>query len=49
MSKPQRPSCSEYKYFVPIISRWKDNVIYGHVNYVTYYASFVTVGNQYLI
>ena len=49
MSKPQRPSRSEYKYFVPITTRWKDNDIYGHVNNVTYYAYFDTVANQYLI
>lgn len=49
MSKPQRPSRSDYHYFVPITTRWKDNDIYGHVNNVTYYAYFDTVANQYLI
>ncbi len=49
MSKPQRPTRSDYHYFAPITTRWKDNDIYGHVNNVTYYAYFDTVANQYLI
>lgn len=49
MSKPQRPTLDDYKVFVPITTRWKDNDIYGHVNNVTYYAYFDTVANQYLI
>lgn len=43
------PSKSEYKYFVPITTRWMDNDIYGHVNNVTYYSYFDTAANQYLI
>lgn len=49
MSKPQRPSLQDYRYFLPITTRWKDNDIYGHVNNVTYYAYFDTVANHYLV
>ncbi|MDX1694456.1 MAG: thioesterase family protein [Ketobacteraceae bacterium] len=49
MSKPTPPAASDYRYFLPITTRWKDNDIYGHVNNVTYYAYFDTVANQYLI
>ncbi|MCG8672021.1 MAG: acyl-CoA thioesterase [Pseudomonadales bacterium] len=49
MSKASPSSKSDYRYFVPITTRWKDNDIYGHVNNVTYYAYFDTIANQYLI
>lgn len=35
--------------FYPIITRWMDNDIYGHVNNVTYYSYFDSVINRYLI
>ena len=38
-----------YRYFLPITTRWMDNDIYGHVNNVTYYSYFDTVANQFLI
>ncbi len=40
---------SEYRYFLPITTRWMDNDLYGHVNNVVYYSYFDTVVNQYLI
>ncbi len=38
-----------YFYFEEVITRWKDNDIYGHVNNVTYYSFFDTVANSYLM
>ncbi len=40
---------SDYRYFVPIPTRWMDNDVYGHVNNVVYYAYFDTIINRYLI
>jgi len=40
---------SDYKYFLPITTRWMDNDVYGHVNNVTYYSYFDTVANHFLI
>lgn len=45
-SKFQR---STYLWFYPIITRWMDNDIYGHINNVTYYSYFDSVVNRYLI
>jgi acyl-CoA thioester hydrolase len=39
----------EYRYFLAITTRWKDNDVYGHVNNVEYYSFFDTVINEYLI
>ncbi len=49
MPKPTPSKRSDYRYFLPITTRWKDNDVYGHVNNVTYYAYFDTIANQYLI
>ncbi|MBY0299945.1 MAG: acyl-CoA thioesterase [Methylobacterium sp.] len=38
-----------YRRFVPILTRWGDNDVYGHVNNVVYYAFFDTAVNQVLI
>ena len=38
-----------YRYFLPITTRWKDNDAYGHINNVTYYSYFDTVANTYLV
>lgn len=40
---------SDYIWFYPIITRWMDNDIYGHINNVTYYSYFDSVVNRYLI
>ncbi|KAI8141179.1 HotDog domain-containing protein [Fennellomyces sp. T-0311] len=40
---------SNYKYFLPIQSRWSDNDQYGHINNSIYYFYIDTVVNEYLI
>jgi acyl-CoA thioester hydrolase len=40
---------NNYRYFLPITTRWMDNDIYGHINNVVYYSYFDTVANQFLI
>ena len=40
---------NEYKHFLSIPTRWRDNDIYGHVNNVEYYGYFDTAINLYLI
>ncbi|MDA2892063.1 thioesterase family protein [Mycolicibacterium sp. BiH015] len=40
---------ADYRYFLPITTRWMDNDVYGHVNNVTYYSYFDTVANHFLI
>lgn len=45
----KQPQRSEYKAFYPIVTRWKDNDIYGHVNNVEYYSYFDSVVNLHLI
>ncbi|MDY6999520.1 MAG: thioesterase family protein [Actinomycetota bacterium] len=42
-------SAGDYRYFLPITTRWMDNDVYGHVNNVTYYSYFDTVANHFLI
>jgi acyl-CoA thioester hydrolase len=43
------PQRGDYRHFQPIITRWHDNDVYGHVNNVTYYSYFDTAVNTYLI
>ena len=43
------PQRADYCHFQPIITRWHDNDVYGHVNNVTYYSFFDTAVNTYLI
>ncbi len=38
-----------YRWFMPITTRWMDNDVYGHINNVHYYSYFDTVANTYLI
>jgi acyl-CoA thioester hydrolase len=38
-----------YRHFLPIVTRWMDNDVYGHINNVVYYGFFDTVVNRYLI
>ena len=40
---------ADYRHFLSIATRWKDNDVYGHVNNVEYYSYFDTVINTYLI
>lgn len=49
MAKPQVPGRADYRWFLPITTRWSDNDVYRHVNNVVYYSYFDTVANSYLI
>lgn len=40
---------ANFPVFYPIITRWMDNDIYGHVNNATYYSYFDSAINRYLI
>ena len=40
---------NEYRHFVSIPTRWRDNDLYGHVNNIEYYGYFDTAINLYLI
>jgi acyl-CoA thioester hydrolase len=46
---PEAHSVEDYRYFLPIGTRWMDNDVYGHVNNVTYYSYFDSVANHFLI
>lgn len=39
----------DYRYVLPITTRWMDNDVYGHVNNVVYYSWFDTAVNATLI
>jgi acyl-CoA thioester hydrolase len=43
------PTRTDYRWFLPIPTRWMDNDVYGHVNNVVYYSYFDTVVNKMLI
>lgn len=47
--KPGVTQRSNYRYFLPVSTRWMDNDAYGHVNNVVYYSWFDTAVNQFLI
>lgn len=49
MSKQEILTRHEFKYFLPITTRWADNDIYGHINNVVYYSFFDTAVNHFLI
>jgi acyl-CoA thioester hydrolase len=40
---------SDYRWFLPITTRWMDNDVYGHINNVHYYSWFDTIANSFLI
>jgi acyl-CoA thioester hydrolase len=40
---------ADYRHFLPIVTRWMDNDLYGHINNTVYYSFFDTVVNRYLI
>lgn len=42
-------SRADYRHFIAMTTRWKDNDVYGHVNNVEYYSYFDTLINTYLI
>ena len=43
------PQRCDYRWFLPITTRWMDNDVYGHVNNVNYYSWFDTIANSFLI
>jgi acyl-CoA thioester hydrolase len=43
------PQRDDYRHFQPIVTRWHDNDVYGHINNVTYYSFFDSTVNTYLI
>lgn len=45
----KRNQRDDYLWFTPLITRWSDNDIYGHVNNVMYYSYFDSTANRYLI
>jgi len=49
MTRPAPSSRSDYRYFVPITTRWMDNDVFGHVNNVNYYSWFDTAVNSFLV
>jgi acyl-CoA thioester hydrolase len=49
MSRPQHQHRNSYRLFRPIVTRWADNDVYGHINNVTYFSYFDTAVNSYLI
>lgn len=50
MTDPKpRPRAEDYRYFTPIVTRWMDNDIYGHLNNVVYYSYFDSTANHFLI
>lgn len=46
---PDPAQRNNYRWTMPLTTRWMDNDIYGHINNVIYYAYFDTVANAYLI
>ncbi|RJF98557.1 acyl-CoA thioesterase [Noviherbaspirillum saxi] len=49
MKKSEAALRDAYPHFLPIMTRWMDNDVYGHVNNVVYYSYFDTVVNEYLL
>jgi len=49
MSRRERNRRSEYRFFHPISTRWKDNDAFGHVNNVEYYSYFDTAVTYFLL
>lgn len=49
MSKQSILNRQDFKFFLPISTRWADNDIYGHINNVVYYSFFDTAVNHFLI
>ena len=46
---PKDEHRENYKHFLTIPTRWRDNDVYQHINNVVYYEFFDTVINSYLI
>ena len=46
---PDRPSRHDFPVLWPLMTRWADNDVYGHVNNVVHYAFFDTCVNGWLM
>jgi acyl-CoA thioester hydrolase len=49
VTRPVPAARADFRAFFPIITRWSDNDVYGHVNNVIYYSWFDTAVNRFLI
>lgn len=49
MSRPPPPTRADFRWFLPITTRWMDNDPFGHVNNVVYYSWVDTAVNRFLI
>jgi acyl-CoA thioester hydrolase len=49
MADRDPPRRSAYAVFLPVVTRWMDNDVYGHVNNAHYYSFFDSAVNRYLI
>jgi acyl-CoA thioester hydrolase len=49
MSRPPPPARADFRWFMPITTRWMDNDPFGHVNNVVYYSWIDTAVNRFLI
>ena len=49
MSRKLPPSRADFRWFLPITTRWMDNDPFGHVNNVVYYSWIDTAVNRFLI
>ncbi|KPV72589.1 uncharacterized protein RHOBADRAFT_39171 [Rhodotorula graminis WP1] len=48
-SRPRAPTANEFRYFLPMQTRWNDNDSYGHMNNAIYSHYFDSVTNAYLL
>ncbi len=49
MSRTPPPTRADFRWFMPITTRWMDNDPFGHVNNVVYYSWIDTAVNRFLI
>ncbi len=49
MSRPPPPARADFRWFLPVTTRWMDNDPFGHVNNVVYYSWIDTAVNRFLI
>ncbi|BGP42843.1 Thioesterase domain-containing protein [Rhodotorula kratochvilovae] len=47
-ARPQPPAASEFRFFLPMQTRWNDNDQYGHMNNAVYSFYFDSITNYYL-
>lgn len=48
-ARPEPDRRADYKVFLELTTRWRDNDVYGHMNNVVYYEYFDTAVNGWLI